>query len=94
MMRDDIEIRLCTDCVFADANGAGTPEHDGGPSADWTGFLRCWDGWGFAAQTERFGDYHEIREPSFSWSPCDGCGSGLGGDRWDYIAYEIRKEAR
>ncbi len=85
-------IRLCTDCVFADANGATTPEDEGGPGADWTGFLSHWDGYGFVAQTERYGDYHEIREPHFSWQPCDGCNSGLGGDRWDFTAYLIRKD--
>ena len=38
----------------------------------------CWDGF-----TDR--DDDEARElaeePSFSWYPCDGCGSVLGGDR-------------
>lgn len=90
----DVEIKMCVDCVFADANGARTPEEDGGPSAEWTGFLDCWDGWGFAAQTIRYGDVCEMKEPSFSWSPCDACGSMLGGDRYEYVAYEIRKEAR
>lgn len=90
----DIDIDLCVDCVFADANGAGTPEHDGGPSPDWTGFLPAWDGWGFIARTERFGDYNEIKEPHFSWSPCDGCGSGFGGDRYEYTAWLIAKELR
>jgi hypothetical protein len=88
----EIDIRLCVDCLFADANGAGTPEHDGGPSSDWTGFLPVWDGWGFIARTERYGDMHEIKEPRFSWSPCDGCGCILGGDRFDFGAWEIRKD--
>ena len=87
----DNEITLCTDCVFADANGARTPMEQGGPSEVWTGFLPEWNGWGFVAKTQRYGDYHEIKEPWFSWSPCHGCGSRLGGDRWEYIAYEIRK---
>ncbi len=26
-------------------------------------------------------------EPSFSWSPCDCCGSHLGGDRYDVIGW-------
>jgi hypothetical protein len=88
----ELHINICTDCVFADANGARTHADDGGPSSDWTGFLPGWDGWGFIAQTERFGDVHEIKEPHFSWWRCDGCGSGLGGDRWEYTAYEIRKD--
>lgn len=88
-MPDEIKIRLCVDCVYADANG--TAELDD----SWLGFdEQRWQGWGFVPETERYGDYNEIREPSFSWSPCDGCGSGLGGDRYDYIAYQIRKEAR
>lgn len=88
-----MEIRLCIDCVFADANGAGTAEHDGGPSADWTGFLPEWDGWGFVGKVYRVGDDIEIAEPHFGRSPCDGCGSGLGGDRWDYDAWVIRQDA-
>lgn len=85
-MSDDI--RLCVDCVWVDANG-----YDAEAVAyDWPGFDDRWQGWGFAPQTERHGDQHEIKEPHFSWSPCDGCGSHLGGDRYDYTAYQIRKE--
>jgi len=83
-----IAIRLCVDCVWVDANGHDPAEIDPG----WSGFLPEWDGWGFVAVTERFGDYNEIREPHFSWKPCNGCGSGLGGDRYDYTAYKIVKE--
>lgn len=81
----DIDIKLCTDCVFADANGPDPEMH-----ADWTGFLPEWDGWGFIAQTERYGDYNEIREPHFGKAPCDGCGSHFAGDRWDYTAWPIQ----
>lgn len=88
----DIDIRLCLDCVYADANGAGTPQQDGGPASDWTGFLPRWDGWGFIVQVERYGDICEIKEPHFSWVSCDGCGSTLGGDRFEYTAWQIVKD--
>jgi len=82
-----VKIRLCVDCVYADANG--TAELD----ESWLGFEDRWEGWGFSPETERIGDYHEIREPRYSSVPCDGCGSGLHGDRYDYEAYPIRKDA-
>ena len=31
-------------------------------------------------------------EPSFSWMPCDSCGSRLGGDRFDAVALDDDKE--
>ena len=83
---DSVEVRFCVDCVFADANGAD----DEGISEDWTGFLPEWDGWVFGrlALTEEL----EPAEPHFvNWgSRCDGCGSPLGGDRYDYIAVRVR----
>ena len=82
------EIRLCVDCVWVDANGFDAEEI----GYEWPGFDDRWHGWGFSPQTERNGDDNEIKEPHFSWSPCDGCGSSLGGDRYDYIAYQIRKD--
>lgn len=87
---EEIKIRLCVDCVWVDANGADPDE----TSDEWHGFDARWNGWGFAAETIRHGDTCEIREPHFSWNPCDGCGSTLGGDRYDYIAYKIRRDAR
>ena len=89
-MQTEIKIRLCVDCVWVDANGYSASEIND----EWPGYEDRWEGWGFVAETERYGDVHEMREPSFSWSPCDGCGIGLGGDRFDYIAYQIRKDAR
>ena len=82
------DIALCTDCVFADANGPDPEMH-----ADWSGFLPEWDGWGFLAKFERYG--HDILwpEPHFGKAPCDGCGSGLAGDRWDYAAWPTVKES-
>ena len=75
-----VDVDLCVDCVFADANG---PEalHI---SEDWTGFLPEWDGWVFGPVVSD--EENEPVEPHFSWSPCGGCGSGLGGDRFRYIA--------
>jgi hypothetical protein len=46
----------------------------------------CPDVEDYGGDLERYHD--EAREPSFSWSSCDSCGSTLGGDRhaahaWD-----------
>jgi hypothetical protein len=75
-----VDVDLCVDCVFADANGQGAE----GISEDWTGFLPEWDGWLFGPVVTD--EDNEPAEAHFSWSTCDGCGSMLGGDRWDYIA--------
>lgn len=83
-----MEIQLCIDCVYADANGPDPEMH-----ADWPGFLPEWHGWGFISKVERFGDEYEIAEPHFGRSPCHGCGSGLAGDRWDYVAWQIARGA-
>lgn len=93
-------IELCVDCVQADANGA-----DAETSPDWTGFLPYWQGWEFAAlssilcadechdcevcrEADDHAEGHFVR-PGF---PCEGCGSTLGGDRWDYYAEDCRPQ--
>jgi hypothetical protein len=71
------EIDLCVDCLIASSNG---PED---ASAEWEGLLEEWDGYLFGYVVDDEGD---PVEPHFSWSPCQGCGSGLGGDRHPHIA--------
>lgn len=72
-----LDVSLCVDCVTADANG---PEE----ISDWAGFLPEWDGFVFGPVLTD--EDNEPSEPYFSWRPCEGCGSRLGGDRFDYIA--------
>lgn len=69
------EVDLCVDCVAADANGSDDA------SPEWLGFLPRWDGWIFGP-TEQEAEPHFVRPGT----ACDGCGSGLGGDRFDYYA--------
>lgn len=84
----DIRIRLCTDCTYVDANG-----FDDDVDPEWTGFLKEWDGWLFGPYLEAdIKDEEEAYEYQAAGhyvrpgSPCDGCGSTLGGQRWDYLA--------
>lgn len=96
-----IAIELCADCVYVDANGPGEV-------FGWPGFLDWWDGWLFGPAIldyacddgcgacevcseayEKQGEGHFVRPGT----ACDGCGSGLGGQRWDYVAVEINKES-
>lgn len=76
------DIQLCIDCVLADA---GVPDEHYG--TEWTGFYEQWDTFAFAPQMDD--DTGEPKEPHFGKAPCDGCGTGLGGDRFDYVAVEV-----
>lgn len=85
----DGHIMVCTDCLFTHHHGAH--EHDGqwysGDSdtpSDREPLNRC-DGLDLADSTDS-----ETGEgiDDFSWSPCDGCGSHLGGSRYR-LAYHI-----
>ena len=72
-----IEVDLCVDCLIVSSNGPGDE------SSEWGGFLEEWDGFLFGYVFDEEGD---PKEPHFSWSPCSGCGTGLGGDRWPHLA--------
>jgi hypothetical protein len=65
-----VKIEICCDCLFVLANGAETTEQ----SEAAEGMARVW-----GAQPLYLGD----SEGRFSWQSCDGCGSKLGGDRFD-----------
>lgn len=71
-MTAPLEIDICPDCLYTDANGwdeynTGRPLPHPAPLNRLDGFLI---------------GYGPNLEPSFSWQPCDGCGSTLGGDRY------------
>lgn len=75
-----VPVELCVDCVAVNANGTD----DLGDDTDWEGFLPTWDGWIFGAADPD--DEPHYARPG---RPCGGCGSGLGGDRFDYVAVKV-----
>lgn len=74
--RDDIELEVCDDCTFVLANGSETAEHE----AARYGLEKNWQGYEIVNACE------DACEGSFSWSPCRGCGSDLGGNRHPAVA--------
>lgn len=74
-------IDICTDCLFVLANGA----EDDAQTAAAERLAEMWPGESpvtTPAVTLGFVDTDlEDGYPSFSWQPCEGCGSRLGGDR-------------
>lgn len=76
---ENYTLTLCVDCVTVDANGRDAEGID--PS--WPGFLPEWSGRVMAPMLQNGG---EPEDPFFSSYPCEGCGSGLAGDRFYYIA--------
>jgi hypothetical protein len=81
-------LSICIDCAAAGANGVAAVEN-------------APDGWrdAYAAATAAHGGRYpmptaggdcapdcEECEPSFSWYPCEWCGSRLGGDRFSAVA--------
>lgn len=78
------DIQVCSDCLMMIANGTtgdydGAPddaEHDAAMDALWPDA----DGWDITPNCS------EDCEGGFSWSPCEGCGSPLGGDRHPAVA--------
>jgi len=74
-------LTICVDCASLIANGEVsdgaedvTAEHAAKVDARWARYELVLSG------SEDF-------EPYFSWRPCDGCGSTLGGDRFEAVAF-------
>lgn len=63
---ESTDIRICSDCAMMAANAEGEPEHA-------------------EAMVKHLGEGVRVvvgyLDESFSWSPCQGCGSTLGGYR-------------
>lgn len=85
MSKQRIEIELCVDCVYALANGADSE----GIDPDWNGISSEWEGWilsdvpcGGFDPDDLYCEGHFVR-PGIR---CDGCGTGLGGDRFCGVA--------
>lgn len=75
-----VHVGLCVDCVFAVEYGPKAHEID----ADWPGLLPENERVPFAVALDE--NDEPIAEPSFGKYPCFGCGSGLAGDRYPYVA--------
>mgnify|MGYP001231513858 FL=1 len=74
---------ICADCLYTDANGwdereTGRPLPDPVPLNRLEGYLIGTD----VDSLEDADAVQAANEPSFSWSPCHGCGCTLGGDRY------------
>lgn len=65
---DVAELAVCQDCIMLLANGEGDGDVVDAMTATWGA-----DGRHLVPGGDDLG---------FSWSPCDGCGSDLGGDRY------------
>jgi hypothetical protein len=82
MASDIIELEGCTDCVMWLANGELPPdESDWAPEAverNWPDHHLCVAG-------------DENSEEYFSWSPCEVCGSRLGGNRYPCAAWKCEE---
>lgn len=88
---DVTELEVCTVCICLIANGEYTSDPEAEQQAA-DGMARVW---GEDARHLVPGGHVEdcdgtelcgCVDPWFSWSSCDGCGSGLGGDRHRAVA--------
>ncbi len=75
---EDIRLSICQDCLHADA----------GYETDNPLALSLLQGYSMGGDYDRDdNDAHDVwADGYFSWSLCDGCGSMLGGQRWDMVA--------
>jgi hypothetical protein len=68
-----IEMEVCVDCLVIDANGPDEVDPEAVARFEAASILN--EGWTYANNCP------EDCEGWFSWTPCDYCGSTLGGDR-------------
>jgi hypothetical protein len=73
------DLQVCHDCIMYIANG-DLPDDN---PANWQPEQvdRAWQGYQLA-----LGD--SDKDDEFSWSPCEGCGSRLAGNRFHCVAIE------
>jgi hypothetical protein len=102
MRRDELlgEIDVCEDCLFIHANG----EYLGDPRDRTPDMPEAWALWGFGYHATMGGEHSETCTEAdrdegcecdrrgFSWQSCEGCGSGLGGDRYRFTMWRVRPE--
>jgi hypothetical protein len=80
-MSNTYNVSLCGDCVYTDANG--WDESQTGEPLPTPVPLSLIDDGDLIGPDEN----DHICEGHFSWTPCDGCGNTLGGNRYCYIVY-------
>lgn len=73
-MSDHVDLSICTDCLMLEANGETPPDFDEATTVEYLDRVTRASEGGHVA----LGGEHQ----GFSWSSCDLCGSGLGGDRY------------
>ena len=83
---ETIDLSVCSDCIMAISNGdlgdvseEYEAEYDAAVKSHWT----TTEGWEVVPGNEDLG---------FSWRQCEGCGSNLGGDRFEAHAMKLRDE--
>jgi hypothetical protein len=87
-MSDEIKFDGCVDCVMWFANGEIPSEFDEVGADEYK--LAMADRWkGMIVALGGSSEDEPEPEPHFSRSPCVGCGSPLGGDRYAMIAFSI-----
>ena len=77
---DMIKLSICQDCLLADS----------GCEVDNPLALSQLHGYSMGGDydTDSTDAYDIWADGYFSWGMCDGCGSRLGGTRWDMVAVE------
>lgn len=76
---EPMELSLCVDCAYLDANGL--PNILSTPDCEPLSLL---DGIDIGPTDQHCCEGH------FSWSPCEGCGSRLGGLRFCYVGIQTK----
>lgn len=81
-----MNIAICTDCHLA---AQGYDAHETGHAPDREPLSQV-DAYDVIPNVDIYAG--NPMEPHFSWEPCQGCGSTLGGDRYDYLALEREQQ--
>ena len=101
-MRDDLwTIDVCEDCYCAHAGVVEGPEPDPVPLSAIGEGVRVWDGCtvcdpcdhGECGRGPSCGCGYGDQGHGFSWSPCQGCGSRLGGNRYPLVLEAVNVPA-
>lgn len=85
------EIKVCTDCMIEHANGEAPFDRPADEPAPWSAIPFGYNvtmGGEHADGCDRDGEC-ECENLGFSWLSCDGCGSGLGGDRFLFTLWRL-----
>ncbi len=81
------DLKVCTCCLFAHANGDSCDCPDGHAERVTAAFERLAVEGCHVACNDKEGE-----EPAFSWAACDVCGSRLGGDRHTFALFKTEEK--